>query len=78
MTEDEAKQKWCPMVRMDKETFGNRFEDGDNVLHNSNCIGSACMMWRENFEPVGVMDERGLACIEMKNAGGFCGLAGKP
>ena len=52
MTEEEAKAKWCPMVRHggDNSTF-NR--GGLNVLndhkHNQgmlcNCIASGCMWW---------------------------------
>lgn len=43
MTEDQAKQKWCPMVRTrsaENEVAVNR---GKTIV-GSNCIGSACMM----------------------------------
>jgi hypothetical protein len=36
MTEDEAKQKWCPMAR--------GLENGGN--YGASCIASACMMWQ--------------------------------
>lgn len=65
MTETEAKTKWCPMVRYERDLV-NR---SDPHPQNMNCIGSACMMWREireiQFEP------------DSKVLGGFCGLAGK-
>jgi hypothetical protein len=57
MTEDEAKTKWCPMVRI--SAFGehtssppaNRVMDAINktVARNPRdcrCLGSECMMWR--------------------------------
>lgn len=65
MTETEAKTKWCPMWRL-----GQSFDFGGYAAVNnhsaSNCIGSACMMWREI---VGVPDDQ---------KQGYCGLAGKP
>jgi hypothetical protein len=45
MTEEEAKTKWCPMLRKGPlGTARNAPEDVPNT-----CIGSVCMMWR--FEP---------------------------
>lgn len=46
MTENEAKEKWCPLVRFTEpgnyQTFqSNRAADG----RSSNCIASDCMMW---------------------------------
>jgi hypothetical protein len=56
MTEQEAKAKWCPFVRLIAETerthpMNNREErlDGDRDI--TNCIGSACMAWRWHTEP---------------------------
>lgn len=49
MTEDEAKQRWCPFAR--KASLGtsreavNRKRDGSPADH-SGCIASACMAWR--------------------------------
>ena len=64
MTEDEARQKWCPMVGDPDVTRPAK--------HGTvpNCIASDCMMWRnegvygddDNNDPVH----------------GYCGLAGKP
>ena len=51
MTEDEAKTKWCPMVRMEGPTntdrSQNRWGDGDPI---GQCIASDCMMWRPEYE----------------------------
>lgn len=61
LTEDEAKERWCPFARyavVSKHVVsaaGNRF--GDDVVpldmnpKQSRCIGSACMAWR--WQPTG-------------------------
>lgn len=66
MTEDEAKTKWCPHVRVGDKAV-NRYFDG--FPSHSYCIGSECMAWRW-IKPVYTGDA--------KNKYGFCGLAGKP
>ena len=70
MTEEEAKTKWCPMVRtvLDAANYasGNHFEGGQ-FKERTTCKGSECMMWRlqhnedDGFEPTN----------------GYCGLAGR-
>jgi hypothetical protein len=52
MTEEEAKTKWCPLVRFyevepnsGRPIIINRASDGA-IGKESACIGSACMMWR--------------------------------
>lgn len=84
MTEEEAKTKWCPMVRQTSESDNykpatNRFEIAD--VSAFNCIGSACMARRKNYTiPVHVSGQllseapRGALMVE----DGHCGLAGKP
>ncbi len=67
MTEDDAKTKWCPMVRTGLRA-GMAVNHHVGSSHNSplqgdvhdetRCVASACMMWREY----------------RKN--GWCGLAG--
>jgi len=53
-TDDEAKEKWCPMARVQYddrfEGYGyshNRMEESDKIPKHSHCIGSKCMLWRE-------------------------------
>jgi len=59
MTEDEAKTKWCPFVRIVSSTIdGQGFTPAANRMVNSdypeqtllpktgNCISSECMAWR--------------------------------
>lgn len=70
MTEDEAKTKWCPMVRYSyagntgiaNNERCNRGEEHGHV----NCIGSACMMWRKS-------NPHWEKCETIHN--GYCGLA---
>ena len=73
MTEDEAKQKWCPMVRLGSVNGNAHYEGfcwnnrGDDT-HEANCIASECMAWREDSYWNG----------ESKRiTAGYCGLAGK-
>lgn len=78
MTEDEAKTKWCPFVRVYSVADGehpsapngswNRHQaDG---LSETRCIGSACMAWRWR-ETRGRVKETG----EAAPFDGYCGLA---
>lgn len=72
MTEDEAKQKWCPMTRMADANQGypmNRGNQGGN-----GCIGSQCMMWRSHRTISGNPENKGAVVSVV----GYCGLAGKP
>jgi hypothetical protein len=72
MTEQQAKEKWCPMVWHSEDdvmpaanrwVFGNKGRD-----ERVNCIASNCMMWRWIDE-----NERGLTEDD-----GYCGLGGQP
>lgn len=72
MTEEEAKTKWCPFVRLGETAIGSTYNrcGPEASLY---CIGSACMAWRWN--------ERGLrviGSIPPPGGEGHCGLAGKP
>jgi len=71
MTEDEAKKKWCPMVRIGVSSDRNWFDNhnGNNVF--TYCISSDCMMWRQDLT-------REEAENGYKAASGFCGLGGRP
>jgi len=70
MTEDEAKTKWCPFVRIVSVNHvleAIRFMDEDNEI-NTACIASECMAWR--FLPCDPDTD------DVPH--GYCGLAGKP
>jgi hypothetical protein len=80
MTEQEAKTKWCPMVRFQigpdnpswqNVAYSNRGDYFDNTC--TGCIASACMMWRWEV-PEGKATNKN----EEKWDSGYCGLAGKP
>lgn len=50
-TEDEAKTKWCPMIRADNVTplwHEKKQEPGFTPQAKATCIGSACMAWQWN------------------------------
>ena len=51
MTEDEARQKWCPYTRysnMDRLEMGDMGWDKEkSIIHPAyRCMASNCMMWR--------------------------------
>jgi len=76
MTEDEAKTKWCPMVRyavLDNDAFDNRAE----LSKPNRCIASSCMMWRT----IEIKSEKSgdyVTVTVFPEGSGYCGLAGKP
>lgn len=81
MKEEEAKKKWCPMVRFhvietsSQTVYSNRDEDS----LSSRCIASDCMMWRWG-NPEEIEIDRGYGQppdIDFVSSG-FCGLGGKP
>lgn len=70
MTEEQARTKWCPMVRFSMS------EDDNNSCNNRtlspevrNCIAYDCMMWRTARK-----SSTDKPIVEV----GYCGLAGKP
>ena len=84
MTEDEAKTKWCPMVRFhlgEIAHYSNREETADKANKASRCIASNCMMWVPTGNECSAVNE----CIPVERRApqickpaGYCGLAGKP
>lgn len=94
MTEEQAKTKWCPMVRLiDGQPPGaastNREykEFGTEHEESNRCIGAACMMWRWDDVPNPVYEAQSPfmqwtpANIPMtikSETHGHCGLSGCP
>lgn len=90
MTEEEAKQRWCPFVRLtgaEREWHTNRDPSMPSIPTDTQayrCIGSACMAWRWRgyFTDEGRfmhMAGRGhWKSDEKREPTGFCGLAGRP
>lgn len=82
MTENEARQKWCPSVRTGAGApgsgvgaFNNRGQaqtksNRENPVISS-CIASDCMAWRWEQEPIDTEHRHRIGL-------GYCGLAGKP
>ena len=71
MTEEEAKQKWCPMVRItigETDACDNRGNKNGDLA--TKCIASDCMMWAPEVDGrVGNIPTR-------SGKQGHCGLAG--
>lgn len=70
MTEEEAKTKWCPHVRIWSESGAGANRDpycGHSDTDKANCIAADCMAWRWTQPETG---DRPLD--------GYCGLAGAP
>ena len=71
-TEEEARLKWCPFVRVSNGPDGswNRLETNPTTPSAYTCMGSACMAWRrERSQPAPFEGGDG-------KARGYCGLAG--
>lgn len=67
-TEDEAKNKWCPMSRshiLPHDISGNRKSEECNIEVNNKCIASDCMMWVE------------VDVLYSNIKKGFCGISNK-
>jgi len=73
MTEDQAKTKWCPMVRRSMFTYGSHDISVNRDGQNDKCLASECAMWRWNITTDPIFDEK----VQSRN-NGFCGLGGKP
>lgn len=77
MTEDEAKQRWCPFARCatgeGRVSFNRPIGEMVPVTENL-CIASDCAVWVEDSPEHN--PSRGMIS-ETKKAQGHCGLAGK-
>lgn len=73
ITEVQAKEKWCPFVRVQgANRVDNTLTDGfQNTNASYHCIGAECMAWREFHLRFAHGDEP----VEKH---GYCGLAGRP
>lgn len=60
MSEDEARKRWCPHVRV----HGSNALSSDRMPEWSYCIGSNCMMWQWAQLPQ----------TPIKTSIGYCGL----
>ena len=76
MTEDEAKTKWCPMIRfagagnpVNGGVWSTNRGDDPGDIGATKCLASGCMMWRWTFIDEALTDSK---------THGYCGLAGKP
>jgi len=90
MTEDEAKKKWCPMVRaLQVQGGGLGTTAFAAVNERGRCIASACMMWRWRlpqlkYKPTGeiyhgplIIAKEAKKDWEELPRQGYCGLAGR-
>lgn len=84
MTEEEAKQCWCPFAKMWSMADNGTASGGwnrhpseppteDGKYSGSNCIGSKCMVWRWEYD-----DYRATGGGLEQTDSGYCGLAAKP
>ena len=85
MTEQEAKQKWCPMVRYMNFEGGIINNRGQYLVgsfpNTMECIASDCMMWRWSMLPDGEPEyaAKAIGGGHFENAPcGYCGLTNKP
>ena len=70
MTEDEAKKKWCPLVKSANGASHGKAMSLIGEVPNI-CIASHCMMWR--WIQVYSFDDQ----QHVNGDHGYCGLAGK-
>jgi hypothetical protein len=87
-TEEEARKKWCPFVRV-LATIDGTGPQHKGPLHgfsyNRNlqgepygaCVASACMSWRWKAR-FGTDPNNPQDCAVLPSTHGYCGLAGRP
>lgn len=80
LTEQEAREKWCPLVRVGNEAGCNRSSNdfGATAL----CIGKKCMAWRKVDQiGIGPDDKKRDRDLDGRTTWvdrGFCGAFGGP
>ena len=86
MTEEQAREKWCPFARTATAAGGgsfNRLYDKKDAAPNPTvcrCIASSCMAWRLGEKPHWGGDTLGRTPKEsgaVTVRRGYCGLAGE-
>jgi hypothetical protein len=79
LTEKQASEKWCPLVRR-AGSYGN--SDADGGRRAPRCIGSACMAWRKHGQigltPEGKKVDRDMDGRTRWTDIGYCGAFGHP
>lgn len=90
LTEEEAKTKWCPYVRVEYGTTSGLNRDGLGCAADTAiCLASGCMAWRwlmdepHDIECASVRTQMDPVpdlcnCDGPSTRVGFCGLAGAP
>jgi len=80
MTEEEAKTKWCPMVRESISPVDDTSINRDVGDCHYNCIASDCAMWVKDLDLINP-ECRGNILIECRykesDTEGHCGLINK-
>lgn len=91
LTEKEAREKWCPMVRIarrENTDFGGTGTEvvvggcntdalgGIRVPASCRCIASDCAMWRWGADYV--LDPGSPDYVQVRADFGYCGLARRP
>lgn len=75
MTEDEARHRWCPFVRVGAADMGHGYYSNRGTWApsveklNVKCLGAQCMAWRWSLDPYQAEDCK-------LPSRGFCGLVG--
>jgi hypothetical protein len=72
MTEEEARQKWCPHVRVASADDATVNRGGAGPHEAICCIASACMAWRWDVHSSAVT-----LVTTVSDKHGHCGLAGQ-
>jgi hypothetical protein len=67
MTEDQAREKWCPFARVAAADYSSNKGSGGDIRPGAYCIASRCMAWRWDLDTVATEPHEG-----------YCGLAGEP